>query len=135
MGMSKVSAHCTGEALNYVGVDSKGKEVRMGGKEGFPPTQMMLMGLAGCMGMDIVSILQKKRQDVTYVDVQVTGYNGDEYPKPYHTVELAIKVQGNKVSPNAVERAIALSVEKYCIVGQTLQNEVALKTSFTIEEG
>ncbi|MDX1521652.1 MAG: OsmC family protein [Anaerolineae bacterium] len=134
MGITNISARWTGEALHFMGVDSQGKEVRMGGKEGFPPTQMMLIGLAGCMGMDVLSILQKKRQDVTGVDVNVIAYNPDEYPKPYHTAEIEIKVQGSKVDPKAVARAIELSIDKYCVVGQTLQNKIELKTSFSIVE-
>ena len=133
MGTTNISARWTGEALNFAGSDSKGKTIQMGGKEGFPPTQMMLLGLAGCMGMDVLSILQKKRQEVTDVEIQVTGHNPDDYPKPYHTVEIAFTVHGNEIDPKAVERAIELSMKKYCIVGQTLQHETELKTSFTIE--
>lgn len=134
MGTTQISARWTGEALNYTGIDSIGKEIAMGGKEGFRPSQLMLMGLAGCMGMDVLSILQKKRQEVTDVEIQVTGHNPDDYPKPYHTVEIAFTVHGSDIDAKAVERAIDLSIKKYCIVGQTLQREVELKTSFTVAE-
>lgn len=134
MGTTQISARWTGEALNYTGIDSIGKEIPMGGKEGFRPSQLMLMGLAGCMGMDVLSILQKKRQEVTDVEIQVTGHNPDDYPKPYHTVEIAFTVHGHDIDSKAVERAIDLSIKKYCIVGQTLQREVELKTSFTVAE-
>ena len=132
MGTSTISAHWTGELLNFVGKNHRDREVLMG-KGGFSPTQMMLIGLAGCMGMDVLSILQKKRQNVTEVLVDVTGHNADDYPKPYHTAEINFVIKGDKVDAKAVDRAIELSLEKYCIVGQTLQNEVELKTSFTIE--
>ncbi len=133
MGTTHVSARWTGDALTFVGTDSKNHEITMG-RGNVPPTQMMLLGLAGCMGMDIVSILQKKRQNLTGVEVQVTGYNADEYPKPYETVELSFLVKGQRIDRRAVERAIELSMTKYCIVGQTLQKQVQLKTSFEIEE-
>ena len=133
MGTTNVSARWTGEKLNYVGVDSKGNEVLMG-RDHVSPTQMMLLGLAGCTGMDIVSILQKKRQTVTGVEVQVTGHNADTYPKPYQVIELKFIVQGENLDSKAVARAIQLSEEKYCIVGQTLQSEVEIKTSFEIEQ-
>lgn len=134
MGTKQVSARWTGEGLHYVGTDSKGNEIGMGGNDP-SPSEMLLMGAAGCMGMDIVSVLQKKRQAVESIDVQVTGHQPDDYPKPFQIVELAFTVKGNNVDPKAVERAIALSRDKYCIVGQTLQNVVELKTSFTVEEG
>jgi putative redox protein len=134
MATKQVSAHWTGEKLNYVGVSSNGTEVSMG-KDSTSPSELLLMGAAGCMGMDIVSILQKKRQAVTAVEVKVTGHQPDDYPKPFEIVELDFTVKGNDVNPKAVERAIELSREVYCIVGQTLKNEVELKTSFTVKEG
>lgn len=133
MGSTKISARWTGEALNYVGFDNKENEILMG-RGGIAPTKMMLMGLAGCMGMDVLSILQKKRQDVTGVTVDVVGHNPDEYPKSYHTIELTFNVQGHNIDPDAVARSITLSTTKYCIVGKTLQSEVVINTSFTVEE-
>jgi putative redox protein len=133
MGTKQVSARWTGEGLHYIGIDSKGNEIGMGGNDP-SPSEMLLMGAAGCMGMDIVSVLQKKRQDVESIDVEVTGHQPDDYPKPFQTVELAFIVKGNNVDAKAVERAIALSRDKYCVVGQTLQNMVELKTSFTVED-
>ena len=133
MATKSVSVHWTGEELQYVGEDDKGNEVPMGGN--YPsPSQLLLMGAAGCMGMDIVSILKKKRQAVTAVEVKVTGHQPDDYPKPFEVVELEFTVKGAQVDPKAVERAIELSRDIYCIVGQTLKNKVELKTSFIVEE-
>ena len=133
MGTIKVSARWTGEGLNYVGTDSKGHQIPMG-RDDTSPSQMLLLGAAGCMGMDVVSVLQKKRQPVTGIEVQVTGHQPDEYPKPFHTIEIVFTVKG-EVDPQAVARAIELSRDKYCVVGQTLQQKAELKTSFTVEEG
>ena len=133
MGTKQISARWTGEKLNYVGVSSKGVAVPMGG-DNPSPSELLLMGAAGCMGMDIVSVLQKKRQAVESIDVAVTGHQPDDYPKPFQIVEMAFTVKGDHVDPKAVERAIVLSRDKYCVVGQTLQNTVELKTSFTIED-
>ena len=133
MGTTNVSARWTGENLNQVGLNDKGNEVPMGG-DNPSPSQLMLMGLAGCTGMDVVSILKKKRQNVTGVEVQVTGQNPDTYPKPFHTIEMRFIVQGKDLDSKAVARAIELSEEKYCVVGQTLQNKVEIKTAFEIKE-
>jgi putative redox protein len=94
----------------------------------------MLLGLAGCTGMDVVSILEKKRQKISDIEIMVIGHQPDQYPKPYHKIQLHFVVKGEDLDPQAVERAIQLSEEKYCVVGQTLQTEVEIKTSFRIEE-
>jgi putative redox protein len=133
MRTTQISARWTGEGLNYVGTDTKGNQVVMGGSH-VSPGQMVLLGLAGCMGMDVLSILQKKRQKVADVQVLVTGQQPDDYPRPYQLVEVLIIVKGEDINPNAVARAIELSEEKYCTVGQTLQNKVELKATFAIEE-
>jgi putative redox protein len=132
MGTVNASARWTGEKLNFIGVSYKGHQIPMGG-ENISPSQMLLLGLAGCTGMDVVSILQKKRQAIRDVEVQITAHQPDEYPKPYHTIEIKYIVKGDNIDPNAVERAIELSEEKYCIVSQSLQNEVKIETSFEVE--
>ena len=126
--------------LSFTGINEDGftvpldAEPSVGGEEnGFEPMELIAIGLAGCTAMDTISILQKKRQAITDVEIQVTGHQPDDYPKPYHTVEVKYIVKGGDIDPQAVERAIELSVAKYCIVSQTLQQEVALKTSFEIK--
>jgi putative redox protein len=131
MSTIKVTARWTGEELNYMGTDAKGNQIPMGGPN-VSPAQMLLLGAAGCMGMDIVNVLQKKQQPVTGIEVEVTGHQPDEYPKPFHTIELAFTIKG-QVDTRAVERAIELSRDKYCVVGQTLQRQVDFKTSFKVE--
>jgi putative redox protein len=133
MGTVNASARWTGEKLDFIGTSYKGQQIPMGG-ENISPTQMVLLGLAGCTGMDVVSILQKKRLNVTDVQVQIAAHQPNDYPKPYHTIEIKYIVKGDNIDPKAVERAIELSKEKYCIVSQTLQREVELKTSFEVEE-
>jgi putative redox protein len=133
MRTTQVSARWTGEALNFIGTDTKGNQIAMGGND-LSPGQMVLLGLAGCMGMDVVSILEKKRQKVATVQVQVTGYQQEEYPRPYQLAEIAFTITGDNVDSKAVARAIELSKEKYCVVGQTLQNEVKITTTFAIAE-
>lgn len=131
MTTTKVSARWTGEKLNYTGIDSKGRTVLMGG-EHTSPGQLLLIAVAGCMGMDVISILKKKQQLVTDLEVEITGYQPDEYPRPFQTVEIMFNVKGNNVDPLAVARSIELSETKYCIVGKTLMTEVDLKTSYRV---
>ena len=133
MRTTTVSAHWTGEGLTYLGVDSRGHELLMG-RDNITPGQLLLLASAGCMGMDMLHVLKKKHQDVTDVEIEVIGYQPENYPKPYETVELKFIVKGNNVDPRAVQRAIELSRDKYCVVNQTLMRHSAILTSFEIEE-
>ena len=136
MSTVQVSTKWTGEALDFVGTDARGYQVEMGGRESTraSASQLMLLGLAGCTGMDVVSILQKKRQKISDLEIIVIGHQPDDYPKPYHKIQLHFIVKGEDLDPKAVERAIKLSEEKYCVVGQSLKSNVEIKTSFKIEE-
>lgn len=132
MHTTNVSAHWTGEGLEYVGVDARGREIAMGGQN-LKPSHMLLLGLAGCMGMDVLSILQKKKQKVSDVEVQVTAQQPDQYPKPFQAIALHFVVKGEGLEPKAIERAIDLSHDKYCVVGQSLNRDIEFTTSFAVE--
>ena len=131
MAQKTITARWVGPDLQYEGTDTKGNILKMGG-DGVSPSELVLLGLAGCMGMDIIAVLKKKRLAVASVDVTVTGHQPDDYPKPYQVVEVHFKVTGDNIPSAAVERAISLSYDKYCIVGQTLRNPVEVKPSFEV---
>jgi putative redox protein len=133
MSSLTVLARWAGEELNFIGVDAKGYEIKLGAG-GYKPSQLMLLGLAGCTAMDVLSILQKKRLAISDMQVHVTGHQPDDYPKPFQVIDINYVVKGKNIDPQAVERAIALSQDKYCIVSQTLQHPVEIKATFTIEE-
>lgn len=104
-----------------------------GGQEaGFKPTELMFYGLAGCTGIDVVRILEKQRQELKSLEIEVTGLHGDEYPKPFHTIEMKFIATG-KVDPAKLAKAIELSEEKYCMVGQTIARETKLTSSFEVK--
>lgn len=128
----KVSARWTGEKLNFVGTDARGKTVEMGG-DNVTPGQMLLLALAGCTGMDVVSILQKKRQQLSDLEVEVVAEQDDEYPKPYQNIKVTFTVKGKEIDSKSVARAIELSTDKYCVVGQTLHQETDIVTDFEVE--
>ncbi len=126
----------------FIGWDRAGHGVVMdatpefkGEGTGVRPIELVLYGLAGCTAMDVVSILEKKRQDVTGVTVEVQGTRReDEYPKIYTDIHLEYVVTGHGVSAEAVRRAIELSEEKYCSVGGMLVGTVTFSSSFRVEE-
>jgi len=85
--------------------------------------------------MDVVSVLEKKRQPFTGLEMEVTAHQREEeFPKIYTEIELVYVVNGVGVSPDAVERAIELSSGKYCSVKGMLGPQVHVSTSFRIED-
>lgn len=105
-----------------------------GHNEGFRPMELLLVGFGGCSGMDVISILRKKRQQVTGLEINVKGEKSDSYPKIYQEVHIEYIVKGKSVEKEAVERAISLSLEKYCSVGATLAKAGKITNSYRIVE-
>lgn len=87
---------------------------------GFVPMEMLLIGLAGCTGMDVISILRKKRQQVTGYEVRVRGERADDHPMVFTEIVVEHIISGHDVSPEAVARAVELSETKYCGAGAML---------------
>jgi putative redox protein len=106
-----------------------------GENSGFRPMELLLVGFGGCSGMDVISILRKKRQQVTGLEINVKGEKTDSYPKIYKEVHIEYVVKGKGVEKEAVERAIALSLDKYCSVGATLAKAGTITHSYRIIEG
>ncbi len=87
----------------------------MGGdNDGVRPMEMLAIGLAGCTAMDVISILTKKRQDVTQFEVQVHAERAAEHPKVFTGAVIEYFVVGRGVEEEAVVRAIELSAVRYC---------------------
>ena len=98
------------------------------------PMELLLIALAGCTAMDVVSILQKKREPLEGLEVFVEGTRADEHPKVYTDIEVVYRVRG-QVQPKALAHAIELSEEKYCSVGAMLAKSARITTRFEIESG
>jgi putative redox protein len=96
------------------------------------PTEALLVSLAGCTAMDVISILQKKRQKVTGFWVNVRGLRAEEHPKRFTRIELEFVVRGHEVSPEAVARSIELSQTVYCAVSASLNAEIV--STYRIEQ-
>lgn len=103
-----------------------------GGEDGYKPTELVLFGLAGCTGIDVVNILTKQRQPLSSLDIEVTAYHNDDYPKPFHTVEVKYIARGKNLDPDKIAKAIELSETKYCMVSQTIVNPAKVVTRFEI---
>ncbi|MHB1136320.1 MAG: OsmC family protein [Coriobacteriia bacterium] len=117
------------------GVVMDAKSEYGGDGSGVRPVELVLYGLAGCTAMDVISILEKKRQVVTDLDIVVKGtQRTEEYPKIYEHIEVEYIVTGVGVKPEAVARAIELSEEKYCSVKGMFGPQVRVVTSYTVRE-
>jgi len=104
-GLRFVARSGTGPAL----VTDNGEDAA-----GPSPMELVLMGVAGCTAMDVISIMQKKRANVTRFEVNVTGERAEEHPKRYTRIIAEYVLYGHDIQPQAVERAIELSEKKYC---------------------
>lgn len=117
----------------FVGEGGSGATLTMG-PGGFSPMELVLVGLAGCTGVDVAGILKKKRQAVTGFEVRVSGLRAETHPRVYTRVEIEYVVRGRGVDADAVAQAIELSERKYCSVSAMLAKTAEVCTSFKIIE-
>jgi putative redox protein len=105
-----------------------------GGGEGFLPMELIATGLAGCTAMDVVSILQKKRQEVTAFEVQVHAPRAGEHPKVFTSAEIEYIISGRQIDEAAVMRAIELSATRYCPAQAMLSKVFPISIKYHIYE-
>ena len=101
---------------------------------GFRPMELLLAGLSGCTAMDVISILRKKRQDVTDYEVRVHGERAEDHPMVFTDITVEHIITGHHINEEAVARAIELSETKYCGAGAMLRKTAHLKHSYRIVE-
>ncbi|MDP2964548.1 MAG: OsmC family protein [Pelolinea sp.] len=85
-----------------------------GDNDGFRPMELIAVGIAGCTAMDVISILQKKHQEVTSFEVRVHAERATEHPKVFTHLTIEYVIGGKNLLKDAVERAVELSGTKYC---------------------
>ena len=128
----EVSATWKG-GLNFFGENAKGGTVRMGSMdETIGPMQLVLVGLAGCTGIDIVTILQKKKVTPTNFKVNVRGKRADKFPMVYTDIEVEYVLWGDDLIVRDVEQAIKLSEQKYCSVSIMLGKTSKITSTYKI---
>ena len=98
------------------------------------PVEMLLVSVAGCTAADVISILLKKRQDVTDYKVEITGERKDDHPRAFISFHVHHIVHGRHVSEKAVADAVQLSDTKYCSVAATVRPTAEITTSFEVIE-
>jgi putative redox protein len=105
-----------------------------GDQEGIEPMELVAIGLAGCTALDVISILQKKRQDVTAFEVQVHADRATDFPKVFTNIIIEYIVAGHNIEPAAVERSIELSATKYCPVQAMLSSACNIEHKYSIKD-
>jgi putative redox protein len=112
-----------------------GAEPEVGGQgDGFRPIELMLVSLAGCTAMDVISILQKKSQAVTGFSVQAEAERAESHPRVFTRLHLRYILTGTGLDPAAVQRAVELSETKYCPAQAMLRMAVPITSSVEIRE-
>ncbi len=124
------------EGMSFDGAADSGFSVNLGASEavggaddGLRPMELMLISLAGCTAMDVISILRKKRQDVTHFTVDVQAERATDHPKVFTNV-----LTGKAVDEAAVARSIELSLTKYCPAHAMLSQAVPILHQYNISD-
>ena len=126
--------------LSFTGTAETGFDVPLGAhpsvggdNDGFRPMEMIAIGVAGCTAMDVVSILKKKRQDITAFEVTVQAEQAGEHPKVFIQMHIHYIVSGTNIDPKALERAMELSENKYCPAQAMFKDILPIQLSYEIE--
>ena len=129
------------DGMKFTGLGPSGFPIQMdaesslgGNDSGVRPMEMVALGLIGCQAMDVVSVLQKKRQQVPGFEVKFDGPRSPEYPKVFTRAEITFIVTGKQVSEDAVVRCIELAATKYCPASAMLEQAFPMDLKYEIYE-
>ena len=127
------------QRLSFIGEAETGFSVPLGANpqvggenDGFRPMELIAIGLAGCTAMDVISILQNKRQNITSFEVQLHSQQTQEHPRVFTQMEIEYLICGHDVEETAVQRAIELSENKYCPAQAMFKQILPIKLSYKI---
>lgn len=128
------------DGMRFVATDSEGHSIvvdaskQSGGESsGFSPLKLLLVGLGGCTGMDVMWIMQKQRQKIDGLEISVSGERVKEFPRIYDRIHVEYRIKGENIQEKAIQRAVQLSEDKYCSVGAMLKAKADITNSYGIE--
>jgi putative redox protein len=129
------------DGMLMVGKSHSGHSITMDGPPeiggenlGVRPMEMLLLGVAGCTMIDVVTTLKKMRQDLTNCETKLSAERADEHPKVFTNIHIEFIVKGHDLDPKKVEKAITLSAEKYCSASIMLGKTASITHDFEIVE-
>ena len=129
------------DGMLMVGKSHSGHSITMDGPPeiggdnlGVRPMEMLLLGVAGCTMIDVVTTLKKMRQDLTNCETKLSAERAEEHPKVFTDIHIQFIVKGQDLDPKKVEKAITLSAEKYCSASIMLGKTASITHDFEIVE-
>ena len=129
------------DGMLMVGKSHSGHSITMDGPPeiggdnlGVRPMEMLLLGVAGCTMIDVVTTLKKMRQELTHCETKLSAERADEHPKVFTDIHIQFIVKGKDLDPKKVEKAITLSAEKYCSASIMLGKTASISHDFEILE-
>ncbi len=99
---------------------------------GYKPTELLLFSIAGCTGIDVINIMQKQRQELSSLEIELVAHQNEDYPRPFHTIEVKYIARGRNLDESKLANAIELSQSKYCVASQTIQHQAKIVTSYEV---
>ena len=125
------------EEMRFEGLSESGHKITLDGtnpSQGPSPMEAVLLGAGGCSAIDVVSILDKSRQQLTGCEVELDAVRAENPPRVFTSINMHFIVTGHELSEKHVARAISLSMEKYCSVMKMLDKALAASSSYEIRE-
>ena len=130
------------QGITFVGKTNSNHWITMDGPESFGgsnagirPKELLMLSLGGCTGSDVTSILSKKKIKLEGFEINITAESADEHPQVFTKMHLEYIFYGKDIPVKDIERAIELSLTKYCSVTAMLQKAMPIEHSFKIIEG
>ena len=120
--------------MTFVGSTQRGYEIEFDAhaQEGCQPTEALLLSLAGCMGVDIVMILEKMRVSITRFRMDLTGERNQIPPQYFKNIDMVLHIEGKNLDSKKVDRAISLSRDKYCSVYNSLRSDTVVNVHYEL---
>ncbi|MBN2125455.1 MAG: OsmC family protein, partial [Deltaproteobacteria bacterium] len=121
--------------LYFMGTTQRGYEVEYDVRyeEGCSPTETLLLSIGGCISIDVVHILRKMRCEITHYEMTAEGVRNPHPPQFYRSVDLVIHISGQGITGKKIDRAIGLSLKKYCSVYHSLRKDMEINIRYEID--
>lgn len=133
--MSTIKLKTNNSLNNYICSNDKGQTINIGNDGNVVgPMDSVLMAIAGCSSIDVVMILQKMKQDLQDIEVEVTGQRAESAPKVYTKINAHYKLYG-EIKDKKAKQAVESSIEKYCSVAKMIEKTAEITWSFEIISG
>lgn len=122
--------------LIFLGRTQEGYEIEFDGhvQWGCKPTDALLLGLASCMGIDMVMFLQKMKIQLADFKIDILGERNPTPPQYFTAIDMTLHIAGKNIDKKKVDRAVALSHEKYCSVYNSLRKDMRMNIKYVIED-